>query len=143
MSTNLELLPNYTELNNISIFYYITYGLGCDITIDGNLNNYEYILSEANNIRYSNGEIREASLFKEEYNGIKKYRYSYNVGIGWQVGGGEGGGASIEIKYRGSLDPIFENSNFRQHNLFFTFNTSIDFYINFIKGIVSIFKSII
>ena len=121
-----------TKGQTMSVFYYLTYGVGCDWTIDDKLISFEYILSESDVVRYSNGEIKAASLFKEKYTGIKKYRYNYNVGVGWQFGFWTTN-SSFELKYRGSFDSIFEDYDFNQNTLYFSANVDIETVIFVIK----------
>ena len=117
---------------NISSFWFLTYGVGAEFSIDCKLTVNEFIISEGHNIRYSNGEIKTASLHKENYLGIKKIRPNYNFGIGWQFGA-DFANTSIELKYRGSFDSIFEKNDFKQNTLFFGLNVDMAFMFELVK----------
>ena len=117
---------------DMSAFYYLTYGVGCDFSVDAKLSVFEYIISENQNIRYDNGEIKMASLSREKFDGIKKYRYHYNIGVGWQFGA-TNSNIKFELKYRGSLNSIFEDYDYWQNTLFFTANIDVRAIIDMLK----------
>jgi hypothetical protein len=66
--------PNSKIIRAFSIFYYISCGVEFNHTFSQNVNVYDYILTQQNLIRYPNGNIRQASIFNEDFNELEQQR---------------------------------------------------------------------
>jgi hypothetical protein len=113
-----SILSNGQMKSTMSIFYYLIYGIGIDYSYLDKINIYEYILSNQDVIRFTNGEIREPSVFKQNFDRVDKIRYYYNVGLGWQMSFNNTI-ANYELLYKQSVNPIIKNSDYRHSILIF------------------------
>ncbi len=130
----------YKNHTSASIFYYLTYGIMCNYSLATDLSSYNYILSNSDEIRYSNGEIKQKVFSSYSFSGMQKFRYSYNVGLGWCASLPNGWDLGLEIKYSIGGNPFIKGTNIKQNRLL------IGSYANFItllkiwKEIYSVFK---
>lgn len=107
---------SYDKKSSYSLFYYLTYGIGCDFTFSDKLSAYRYISSETNNIRFDNGEIKETIFSNQNINKISDIRYNCNVGIGYFFSVGKLHNR-IELNYCFGLEPLLKNSSIKQNIL--------------------------
>lgn len=116
----------YSSISSLEIYYYLQYGLGCQFNLINNLSSYNYILSHTDELRYSNGEIKETILKNQKLNNIANIQYYANIGLGWQFNI-QDFNTSVYLEYKYIITPFFKNYNVKQHSL--TLNTSFTPYI--------------
>lgn len=116
-------------------FYYLSYGLLFSYSLHNNLYSYNYIISDAEDVRYSNGEIKETVPYKPFLPTIEKLRYSYIVSLGWTIVL-DNISMGCELKYSYALNSFFKEENIRRSSL--SFSTYIDFSVllGFVKFIL-------
>ncbi len=119
-------------------YYYIAYGIGCDIVLDSKVSRYNYILSPNDYFRYIDGKIKEDAFYEEAYHGYEKYRFNYNIGIGWIMsinGTANGGATSFEVGYTGSINSLLKNQELKRRGLYTSISLSVTTLISIIKGL--------
>jgi hypothetical protein len=99
-----------------NMFYYITYGVGMEITLQDKLTVQDYIISESDNIRFISGNISNTHINKNKIDIFNPIRCYYNVGIGWQ----NSNLYHFELMYRGTFSPLAKNDSYKQGLLYFT-----------------------
>ena len=108
-------VSNNKIIPDLELYYYVIYGAGLNYSYFDKINVYEYILSNQNIIRFTNGEIRSPSVFKQDFDRVHSLRYHYNIGIGWHFGTSNVAG-NFELIYRQSANSIIEDSDYK-HNI--------------------------
>jgi hypothetical protein len=102
-----------------SSFYYLSYGILCSYSLHNNLYSYNYIISSAEDVRYSNGEIKESVPYKPFLPTIEKLRYGCIVSLGWTTTL-DNVSIGYELKYSYALNSFFKEENIRRSSLSFS-----------------------
>lgn len=101
-----------------NIFYYLMYGIGCDVSLSDKINVFEYVMSNQDEVRFAGGDIREASTFKEDFDRIDKARMYYLLGFGWQMTSSDYY-FDVELRYKAALEPTIKDSDYKQKQWYF------------------------
>jgi len=121
----------------IEMFYYLLYGIGASYSYLDKMNVYEYILSDQDAIRFTNGEIRSPSVFKKDFDRVHRLRYHYIIGLGWQFGGNNWAG-NFELIYKNSLQPPIADSDYKHNVLLLRTGISI----TFLRDVIMFYKNL-
>ena len=130
---------NNKLIENIEMFYYLIYGAGLTYSYLDKINVFEYILTNQDVLRFTSGEIREPSVFKENFDAVHTLRYHYNIGVGVQYGGDVSWVCNIELIYRQSMDYTIKDSDYKHNILFLRTGISMPLVIHIVKFYYDLF----
>lgn len=116
-----------------NIFYYLNYGIGCDFTIADSLTSANYIATERDVLRYTDGTIKSINYENIKYN-ARSIRPYYTIGLGWQFQN-----INFELQYKASINPNFDGNDYKHSILYFRTGIDLNIFIPIAKTLLSIF----